>query len=125
MTFPYGETVTIQTAGTVVDAYSGETVAAWDLDEDQEWATEPSSADVANVLVGSGGSTEPTEAARAAVDSDFDLIFQPPYTTVPTAQSRVVVRGLVCEVDGKPFAWAWAATSGEAGLVVRASIREG
>jgi hypothetical protein len=115
--FTSGETVTIQTAGAVLDPYSGQTTNTdWD---------NPIEVIIPNVLVGSGGSTEPTEMARAAVDSDFDLIFQPPYTVLPTAQSRVVVRGLVCEVDGRPFEWRWAASPGVAGTVVRASIKEG
>lgn len=125
MTFPHGETVTIQSPGTVVDPYSTNTTTAWELDEGQEWETEPSEVDVDNVLVGSGGSTEPSEVARAAVESDYDLIFQPPLTTVPTSGSRIVVRGDVCEVDGKPFRWSWAASGGDAGLVVRCSITEG
>lgn len=120
-----GETVTIQSPGTTTDPYSGDPTSAWTLDDGQTWTTEPSEVDVENVLVGSGGSTEPSEVARNAVESDFDLIFQPPYTTLPTAQSRVVVRGLVCEVDGRPFGWRWAASPGDAGTVVRCSIKEG
>lgn len=112
-----GETVTILTAGSRYDPYSDETVY-----DDWDNATE---VDVDNVLVGSGGSTEPTEVARNAVDSDFDLIFQPPLTMVPTAQNRVIVRGLTCEVDGRPFAWRWPGSGAEAGMVVRCSIREG
>lgn len=115
--FAHGETVTVLTAGTIHDPYSDEDVPSWDVD--------PVETPVDNVLVGAGGSTELTEAARDAVDSDFDLIFQPPLTTVPTAQDRVVVRGLVCEVDGRPFAWKWPASPGDAGMVVRVSIREG
>lgn len=117
MTFAAGETVSIITAGPTVDPYSDETVY-------DDWDN-PTSVVVDNVLVGSGGSTEPSEIARNAVDSDYDLIFQPPLTTVPTAQSRIVVRGDVCEVDGKPFVWHWAASGGDAGLVVRCSIKEG
>lgn len=120
-----GETVTVQTPGTVVDPYSGDLTFAWELDDDQEWETEPSEDDVENVLVGSGGSTEPSEVARNSVTSDFDLIFQLPYTVLPTAQSNVVVRGLVCEVDGRPFGWKWSSSASEAGTVVRASIKEG
>lgn len=123
--FAHGETVTVQSPGTVTDPYSTDTVTAWTLDEGQEWTTEPTEVDVDNVLVGSGGSTEPTEVARAAVESDFDLIFQPPITVTPTARDRIVVRGLTCEVDGRPFRWAWAASGGDAGLVVRCSIKEG
>lgn len=123
--FAHGETVTIQSPGTTTDLYSGDETTAWTLDDGQVWETEPTEVDVDNVLVGSGGSTEPTEAARNAVESDFDLIFQPPLTTVPTAQSRVVVRGLTCEVDGRPFAWRWPGSGADAGMVVRCSIKEG
>lgn len=123
--FAHGESVTVQSPGTTTDPYSGDETTAWTLDDGQEWTTEPSEVDVNNVLVGSGGSTEPTEVARNAVDSDFDLIFQPPLTTVPTAQNRVVVRGLTCEVDGRPFRWTWPGSGGDAGLVVRCSIKEG
>lgn len=125
MTFQFGESVTIQSPGTVTDAYSGDPIAAWDLPAGQTWTTEPTETTIPNVLVGAGGSTEPTEVARAAVESDYDLIFQPPYTTLPTAQDRVVVRGLVCTVDGRPFSWRWGASPGDAGTVVRCSIKEG
>ena len=116
VTFAGGEPVTIQTATTVIDPYSGDEVPDW---------SNPTETVVPNVLVGAGGSTESNEVARAAVESDFDLIFQPPYTTLPTAQDRVVVRGLVCEVDGRPFRWDWAGSPGSAGVVVRCSIKEG
>jgi hypothetical protein len=111
-----GETVTVLTAGTVADPYSGETVASWDN------ATE---VDVPNVLVADGGSVEPLQDARNAVDSDFDLIFQPHVTVAPTAQDRIVVRGLTCEVAGRPFLWKWPGSGDEAGLVVKTQIREG
>ena len=125
VTFAGGESVTIQTAGTIADAYSGDPVAAWNLPSGQTWITEPTETTVPNVLVGSGGSTEPLEVARNEVASDFDLIFQPPLTTVPTAQNRVIVRGLTCEVDGRGFAWRWPGSGSEAGMVVRCSVREG
>lgn len=125
MSFAYGESVTVQSPGTVTDPYSDDTTTAWTLDEGQEWETEPSEVTVDHVLVGSGGSTEPLEVARNAVESDYDLIFQPPITVTPTAHDRIVVRGDVCNVVGKPFRWDWAASGGEAGLVVRCSIREG
>lgn len=123
--FAHGETVTVLTPGTVTDPYSAETTTAWTLGDGQTWATEPSQATVDNVLVGSGGSTEPLEVARNEVASDFDLIFQPPVTVTPTAQDRIVVRGLTCDVVGRPFRWVYPGSGTDAGLVVRASIREG
>lgn len=121
-----GETVTVQSPGTTTDPYSGDPTTAWTLDDGQTWTTEPSEPiPVDNVLVGSGGSTEPLEVARNSVDSDFDLIFQPPVTVTPTAQDRIVVRGLTCDVVGRPFRWTWPGSGGDAGLVVRCTIREG
>lgn len=117
MSFPHGETVTILTATPVLDPYSDEQV-------DEDWF-DPTETSVVNVLVADGGSIEDTSNAANTVDSDFDLIFQTPLDVVPTAQSRVVVRGLTCNVAGRPFRWTWAASGGDAGLVVKVKIREG
>lgn len=116
--FAYGETVTVLSAGYVEDPYSEDLVQSWD-------DVSPTESEVPNVLVGDGGSTEPLAADRNAVDSDFDLIFQPPVTVTPTPQDRIVVRGLVCDVVGRPFLQMWGATPGEAGMVVKVKIREG
>lgn len=113
--FAYGETVTVQTAGTATDPYSGDSEPSWDA--------EPTEVGVEHVGVADGGSLEPAEMARNEVDSDFDLIF-PPDATV-TAQNRVVVRGLVCDVVGRPFLWSSPFTGWTPGLVVKAKIREG
>lgn len=111
----HGETVTVLTAGTLHDPYSDTDEPSWDID--------PTGVDVDHVAVADGGSLEPTETARNAVDSDFDLIFPP--DAVVTAQNRVVVRGLVCEVAGRPFLWSNPFTGWTPGLVVKAKIREG
>lgn len=120
-----GEVVTILSPGTVLSPFSGVAAPAWELDDDQEWETEPSEVVVDNVLVASGGTTNVPEVARSAVDSDFDLIFRPPYTTVPTPHDRVIVRDLVCDVVGRPFSWIFAASGTDGGVVCRVSIREG
>ncbi|NUR79980.1 MAG: hypothetical protein HOQ21_05990 [Dermatophilaceae bacterium] len=112
----YGESVVVRTAGTVTDPYSGQAVPSWD-------AT-PIERTVDNVLVADGGSTEPQQDARNSVDSDFDLIFQAG-SVPPSAQDRVVVRGLVCEVAGRPFLWRWPGSGDDAGTVVKVKIREG
>lgn len=114
--FAYGETVTVQTAGPRYDSYSDTTVNDdWDNSTDAE---------VAGVGVAGGGSFEPAaEVARDAVDSDFDLFF-PPDVTV-TADQRVVVRGLACDVAGRPFLWMNPFTGWTPGLVVKAKVREG
>lgn len=115
MYFPYGETVTVLTAATATDPYSGEPVASWDLAPDEF--------EVPNVAVALGGTLEPVEAGRNAVDSDFDLFFPP--DAVVSAQNRVVVRGLTCEVAGRPFLWSNPFTGWTPGLVVQCKVREG
>lgn len=112
--FAFGEMVTIQTAGSITDPYSQESTSDWSA---------PTSIDVYNVAVADGGSAEPTDDARNAVDSDFDLFFPPTETVTP--QNRVIVRGLVCDVVGRPFLWRNPFTGWTPGLVVKAKIREG
>lgn len=115
MYFPRGETVTIQTAGTVSDPYSGEPEASWNVP--------PIEVDVDNVAVALGGSLEPVEVGRNAVDSDFDLFL--PADAVVTFDNRVVVRGLVCDVAGRPFLWSSPFSGWTPGLVVQCKVREG
>lgn len=109
-----GETVTVLSPGGRLDPYSQETVY-------DDWDN-PIPVDVDNVLVGSGGSSEPLLDARTPVDSDFDLFFQTLDPIPVTSANRVSVRGLVCDVAGRPFLWRM---SGVGGWVVKAKIREG
>ena len=111
--FSFPEPVEILSPGTVADPYSGETVT--------DWATSTSRHEAC--AVAPGGSTEPTQVARDAVDSDFDLIFD--YDPGVTHADRVVVRGLTCEVDGHPFSFRSPFTGWEPGTLVRVKIREG
>ena len=111
--FAHGETVTILTAGTTVDRFGNETL---------DWSTATSIV-VDNVAVADGGSLEVNTNAQNIVDSDFDLIF-PPDVTV-TAAHRLIVRGLTCNVAGRPFLWSNPFTGWTPGLVVKAQIREG
>jgi len=112
-TMPYAESVDVITAGTTTDPYSQSTVTDWST------ATER----IESCAVAPGGSTELSQIARDAVDSDFDLIFD--HDPGITAQDRVRVRGLVCEVSGRPFEWRSPFTGWNAGTVVQVKIREG
>lgn len=114
--FAHGETVTILTAGLDQDLYSEDSTPSW------EWA--PTELDVPNVGVAPGGSFEPLEAGRNAVDSDFDL-FITDTAVVVAPENRVRVRGLECEVVGRPFLWSNPFTGWTPGLVVQCKIREG
>ena len=111
--FAFPESVTILSPGTVTDPYSGETVT--------DWATSSSRNEAC--AVSPGGSTEPTQVARDAIDSDFDLIFD--HNPGVTHADRVVVRGLTCEVDGRPFSYRSPFTGWEPGTLVRVKVREG
>lgn len=113
MNFPYAEAVTVLTAGTVTDPYSGEASTTWATytERDESCAVAP------------GGSTEPTIVDRDAIDSTFDLIFD--HDPGITAAERVVVRGLTCEVDGHPFSYVSPFTGWAPGTVVRVKVREG
>lgn len=111
--FAFPEPVTVQSAGTVTDPYSGESSA--------DWSTPTTRAE--SCAVAPGGSTEPNEVARNAIDSDFDLIFD--HAPGITAADRVVVRGLTCEVDGRPFTYRSPFTGWVPGTVVRVKVREG
>lgn len=113
MDLPYAETVTVQTASSTTDPYSGATTTDWST-----FTTRSESCGVAP-----GGSTESVETARTPIDSDFDLIFN--HDPGITHADRVVVRGLTCEVDGHPFSWRSPFTGWEPGTVVRVKVREG
>lgn len=120
--FAFPEPVTIKSPGSVTDPYSDETVSAWTLPEGASWTAVPSER-VESCAVAPGGSTEPTLVARNAIDSDFDLIFDHDPGVSPA--DRVVVRGLECEVDGRPFVFRSPFTGWEPGTLVRATVREG
>ena len=114
--FTHPEPVTILTAGTEANPYSGEASESWEV---ALGAT--SRIDFCGVAP--GGSTEPLEVGRTAVDSDFDLIFDHDPAILPS--NRVIVRGLTCNIVGRPIAWRSPFTGWEPGWIVRASIREG
>lgn len=113
--FVHGETVTRQRGTAVTDPYSGAaTGISWDS---------PTLLVIPNCGVADGGSLEPLQDARNAVESDFDVIA--PYGVDVLAGDRIVVRGLVCDVAGRPFAWRNPFTGWAPGTLIRAKITEG
>lgn len=112
---PYGETIVRQRATAVTDPYSDESEA-------EDWTT-PDSLTITGCGIADGGSLEPTQDARNAVESDFDVIA--PYGVDVTPADRLVVRGLTCQVVGRPFDWRNPFTGWEPGTVIRAKIVEG
>lgn len=114
--FTHPEPVTILTAGTEEDPYSSEASESWEV---ALGATQR----VDHCGVAPGGSTELVTVDRSAVDSDFDLIFDHDPSIVPT--NRVIVRGLTCNIVGRPMQWVSPFTGWCPGWIVQAKIREG
>ena len=88
MTFPYGDTVTVRTMTvTGVDSLGNDVRAATDVVHSNIPVWDPRF------------STEQVQG-QDLVTADYALWF--PFGTVVLATDRVIVRGDVCEVDGKP-----------------------
>ena len=113
--YPYGETVTRLRPQTSTDPYSGE--------QSPNWTLPPSSESTEGWGVDDSRSAEPLEPGRDAVATDFVLYRDEPADILPG--DRVVVRGLTCEVVGRPATWQSPFTGWQAGFVVRANIKEG
>lgn len=113
--FAFGETVTRVRGAAVDDPYSGED-SSYDWDAADEL-------DIPGCGVAAGLTTDPNMDARDMVVSDF-TIYAPPATEV-FPSDRVIVRGLVCEVVGRPFEWRSPYTGWTPGVVVQANVVEG
>jgi len=96
-------------AATKADPYSKKPVP--------DWSVPPSELSL-SALVGNAGSSEPLVPDRTPVEADYDLFFDSDSIDIGP-NDRILVRGDVCTVQGKPFAWPLA------GMVVQAKIREG
>lgn len=114
MIFAFGEPVTVQTAGTTSDPYSGVDGPSWDT--------------VTVVLVPGVGveprpSAEPVQDARNSVTSGFTLYFPPGVEVTP--KNRVLVRGRQYDVLGEPAEWVNPFTGWTPGAVVQVERTEG
>lgn len=110
------EAVTVITAGTSTDRYGNPV-------EDWENATErPEKCLVSGPMAVLSG--EPLMDARAPLDSDLTLIFQGRDPGI-LHTDRVRVRGVVYEVNGRPFVQMWGTREGVAGTTVFLKVREG
>lgn len=107
-------TAIIQTAGTVTDPYSNETIESWD---------NPTEVIVEGCVLAPRASNEPLEVGRSPVYVGYMLYA--PYGTVVNARSRVVIDGVRYEVDGEPFAWASPFSGKQAGTEIPIQRVEG
>lgn len=111
MTFLHGETIVRQRATATANVYSGQS-------DGLSWAT-PNELDVAGVAVAPGGTLEPLEVGRAAVESDLTLYL--PHGADVRPLDRVVVRGDTYEVQGERADWSNPYTGDEPGSVIQAN----
>lgn len=111
--FLNGEPITRRRPATTTDDY-GNTVLNWASVTD-------------TVLTGWGiaptASFEPATPDRNAVESDFSLFG--PFGSDIRSTDRLIVRGLVCEVAGRPQSWHSPFTGWDAGVLILAKIVEG
>lgn len=116
MSSPYGETVTRLRASRVPDPYS-------EKNDRLDW-TSPAELAFDGIAVWDSGSEEPVVAGGDPVESDFTAAGFPSGSDI-TPQDRVRIRGLVCEVVGRPFDWTNPFTGWNPGLILNAKIKEG
>lgn len=110
-----GETVTRLRGVATEDPYSGE-------DSALDWS-DPAELDIPGCAVASGPTSDPNLDARDMVVSDF-TVYAPAGTEV-FPSDRVIVRGFVCEVVGRPFDWVSPFTGRTPGVVILANVVEG
>lgn len=114
--FPHGETVTRQRADQVPNRYSG------DDESEPDWQFY-SELDIDGCAFNPGTSSEPLETGRNAVLTRPE-VYAPPGADV-LAGDRLVVRGVVYEVDGDPADWRSPFTGWRPGLVIRLKVKDG
>lgn len=117
MSFLYGETVTRLRAAEMSDPYSSIPKPDWNVPP-------ASQVDIDDWGVDDSKSAEPLEAGRAEmVVTDFVLYRDEPADVLPG--DRLIIRGLTCDVVGRPATWRHPMTGWDAGFVVRANLVEG
>lgn len=113
--FLYGESVVRHRGRPKLDPYSGEQsgVEFSPLDDESfdGWGVDDSR------------SVSPSEVGRDAVVTDFVLYRAEPADVLPG--DEITVRGLRCQVVGRPAFWVNPFTGLRAGFVVRADVKEG
>jgi len=115
MQFPHGEIVTRLRGHLVLDPYSDEA-------ERTSWEN-PDVLSLGRCGVYPSASLEPVASDRNAVLSDFDIYTE---TTVDViATDRLELRGLLCEVVGRPNFPHHPMTGWDPGGVIQAKIVEG
>lgn len=115
MIYAHGETVTRLRPVMALDPYSEKLKP--------DWSQTPTELDFPGCAVWDTGSVEPVIVGGDPVESDFTAAL-PPAADI-TSQDRVRIRGLVCEVVGRPFDWTNPFTGWNPGVIVNAKVKEG
>ncbi len=115
MRHPHGETVMRQRATAILDPYSQEmTGADWD---------DPDTLEVPRCAVDDSKTREVVTTDRGAVVTDFVVWPDSQYDI--TAADRLVVRGLVCEIVGRPSTPVNPFTGDAPGMEIFCNVWEG
>ena len=107
--FGFGETVTRIRPVPVLDPYSGEVTGS-------TWTNAPE-LPIIGVAVEPRPSSEPVQDARNATVSAFTLYLPPDSDITPA--DRVIVRGVVYDVDGDTADWVNPFTGANPGMVIQ------
>lgn len=113
---PHGETVTRQRGVPATDPYSGEETGL-------DWSS-PVELSVPRCAVDPSKTRETFDTNRNAVVTDYVLWTDGVYDI--TAADRLVVRGVTCEIVGKPAIWGPNPFTGDVpGMEIFANVWEG
>ena len=115
MRHPHGETITRLRGVPQVDPYSGEATAL-------DWTT-PSQLSIPRCAVDDSKTRETNDTNRNAVVTDFVVWPDDQYDV--TAADRLIIRGLVCEIVGRPSTPVNPFTGDQPGMELFANVWEG
>lgn len=115
MRHPHGETVVRQRAAVTIDPYSNEQTAL-------DWA-DVSELDVPRCAIDDSKTREVNTPDRGAVVTDFVIYPDDQYDV--EARDRLVIRGLVCEIVGRPSTPRNPFTGDMPGMEIFANVWEG
>lgn len=115
MRHPHGETVTRLRGIPTADPYSGESTAL-------DWTT-PQTLEIPRCAVDDSKTRETNDVNRNAVVTDF--VIWPDAVYDVTAADRLIIRGLTCEIVGRPSTWSNPFTGDTPGMEIAANVWEG
>lgn len=116
MRHPHGETVIRKRATPVLDPYSQEVI-------DLDWKTLLPDLEIPRCAVDDSKTRETNDVNRNAVVTDFVVWPDAQYDVTPA--DRLVIRGLTCEIVGRPSTPSNPFTGDRPGMEIYANVWEG